>query len=107
MSVAPRRNYIQLFISGFLVIIMALAASMVLYAPPIGHAAFQSLNSKVVFSTTRNGSLDIYAINADGSDQIQITNHPANEYDAVWSPDGMKIAFASDRTGFNEVYLMN
>ena len=50
---------------------------------------------------------DIYVMNADGSDVRQLTNTPGKEEGPVWSPDGTKIAFSSDRDGQQEIYIMN
>ena len=36
-----------------------------------------------------------------------MTNNPAKDTDAVWSPDSKRIAFASDRDGNIEIYVMN
>jgi len=41
----------------------------------------------------------IWTMNADGSGQTQLTTESANHGDPVWSPDGTKIAFGSDREG--------
>jgi Tol biopolymer transport system component len=46
-------------------------------------------------------------MNADGSDQRQITNHSANDRDPVWSPDGSQLAFTSDRDGDPEIWIVN
>jgi Tol biopolymer transport system component len=51
---------------------------------------------------------DIYTVNADGSDLINITNTPqVVDEGPRWSPDGSKIIFQSDRDGNFEIYLMN
>lgn len=52
---------------------------------------------------------DIFTMNADGTGIKQLTDtpQPASEWVPVWSPDGGKIAFASDRDGDSEVYVMN
>ena len=42
----------------------------------------------------------------DGTNQIRITNNPAEDAQPVSSPDGDKIAFTSDRDGI-DIYLMN
>ena len=37
----------------------------------------------------------------------QLTTHPAHDTRPVWSPDGKQIAFASDRNGNFDVFIMN
>lgn len=47
---------------------------------------------------------DIYVVDTDGSGLKNLTNNPANDMHPVWSPDGTKLAFTSDRTGPELVY---
>jgi Tol biopolymer transport system component len=61
----------------------------------------------IAFESLRGGSIDIYLITVDGSDFINITNHPAVDGDAAWSPDGSRLAFASTRAGNTEIYVMD
>jgi Tol biopolymer transport system component len=72
--------------------------SFVVLAPPGGRIAFES---------TRDGNREIYAMNADGTGQVNLTNNPAYDANPSWSPDGSKIAFVSDRDGNREIYAMN
>jgi Tol biopolymer transport system component/N-acetylneuraminic acid mutarotase len=53
----------------------------------------------------RNG--DIWVVNADGSNQIQLTNNSATEFIPHWSPDGSRIAFTRSVDASNtEIYVM-
>lgn len=62
-----------------------------------GHIAFQS---------NRDGNFEIYTMDADGSEQRRLTNHPANDIAPAWAPDGSQIAFASDRDGTWDIYTV-
>jgi Tol biopolymer transport system component len=42
---------------------------------------------------------DIFLLATDGSRQIPLVEHPANDLVPVWAPDGKSIVFSSDRTG--------
>jgi Tol biopolymer transport system component len=53
------------------------------------------------------GNYDIFLMNPDGSNQRQITEHPASELKPVISNNGDKIAFSSDRNGDHDLYVMN
>lgn len=50
---------------------------------------------------------DIYTVNVDGGQALQLTTNPAYDYKPVWSPDGSKIAFASDRNGNFDVFVIS
>jgi TolB protein len=50
---------------------------------------------------------EVFIANADGSDARNLTNDPAFDGWPAWSPDGSKIAFASNRRGSYEIYIMN
>ncbi|MDX1520498.1 MAG: DPP IV N-terminal domain-containing protein [Anaerolineae bacterium] len=67
--------------------------------------------SKIAFLTDRDGNAEIYVMNADGSEQINITNLPnSNESvqgDFSWSPDGGQILFQSVENQNVEVFVMN
>ena len=62
--------------------------------------------AKIVFGASREGNRDLYLMNPDGSEQINITNHPADDIYGAWSPTGEQILFASDRDGGYDLYLM-
>lgn len=50
---------------------------------------------------------DLWKVSAEGGSSIRLTTHPANETRSAWSADGTRIAFMSDRTGADNLYMMN
>ncbi|HVH64756.1 MAG TPA: hypothetical protein VM674_01880 [Candidatus Acidoferrum sp.] len=69
-------------------------------------AAFPGVNGRISFASNQTGSSQIYTMNSDGSDVVQLTSAPGNSVISDWSPDGQRIAFDSDRTGSVEVFSM-
>jgi Tol biopolymer transport system component/C-terminal processing protease CtpA/Prc len=49
---------------------------------------------------------DLYRVSVTGGAAIPLTLHEAHDYMPVWSPDGQQIAFASDRYGNFDVFVM-
>jgi tricorn protease len=50
---------------------------------------------------------DLYAVPTSGGKATQLTFHEAHDFMPVWSQDGNKIAFASDRYGNFDVFVMD
>jgi Tol biopolymer transport system component len=46
-------------------------------------------------------------MDADGSNLQRVTDNPADDWPAVWSPDGCKILFSSNRDGNWNLYLID
>ena len=55
----------------------------------------------------RDGKVDIYVVNTDGSSQTWLTTDGEESYDPAWSPDGKQIAFYSLHEGRRDTYVMN
>lgn len=50
---------------------------------------------------------EIFVVRLSDGAITDLTNDPATDHSPSWSPDGTRIAFASDRDGTTELYLMN
>jgi len=68
--------------------------------------AFSPDGQRIVFTSDRTGVGQVYVMDADGSDQVQLTFDPAFK-DQVpdFSPDGSKIAYAAGDPG--DILVMN
>ncbi len=62
---------------------------------------------KILFTSKRDGNLEVYTMNPDGSEQVNLTQHPALDLEAAWSPTGEQILFVSDRDGTRDLYVMD
>lgn len=77
-------------------------------ATPIPTARAGDFPDVVVYEARLDGRADgkkqIYLLNP-GSDPVDLFDGSANDSDPVWSPDGQWIAFLSDRTGKEEIFV--
>ncbi len=62
---------------------------------------------RIAFQSNAAGSLDIYVMNADGSQISRLTNNAGADVFPAWSPDGSRIAFVSDMNGSPDLYVMS
>ncbi|MBO0721150.1 MAG: PD40 domain-containing protein [Blastocatellia bacterium] len=64
-------------------------------------------DGRVVFSSFVNNKTNLYSMNSDGSNRMQLTaTGPDNIYPVV-SPDGRYIVFTSNRTGARQIWRMD
>ena len=101
-------------------IVLLLASSalaMLLAALPVerAEAAFPGQNGKIIFDheylnyETGEERTQLHIMNSDGSGLMRLPRQPNNNhnYEAVWSPDGNKLAFVSaPRGGKFSIYVM-
>jgi Tol biopolymer transport system component len=65
------------------------------------------LTRKIAFVSNRDGNREVYSMDENGANEVNLTNHPGQDDSAVMSPDGSKIAFLSYRDGDAELYVVN
>lgn len=65
---------------------------------------------KILFQSSRQGSPlgeDIWIMNTDSTEQLNLTNDFAYNSSPDWSPDSQRIVFSSERDGNAEIYVIN
>jgi TolB protein len=99
--------------------LLALLLAAVSAAPAAAQQAFQLTHSindsaapspdgkRLVYISVVEGKEQLFVMNADGSDSVQITRDPVNHEDPAWSPDGRKIAYVSDAGRTDRIWLIN
>ena len=90
----------SLFIRGTLVFVL-----FFLHISPVFPQAPET--SKIAFSSYRDGNWEIYIMRPDGNQQVNLTEHPAADFNPAWSPSGEHILFNSNRGGERDLYLMD
>ncbi|MDX6513857.1 MAG: TolB protein [Gaiellaceae bacterium] len=63
--------------------------------------------SRIAFTSNRDGNLEIYAMDPDGTNLTRLTNNPAADEDPEWSADRKRIVFHSNRNDNTDIYVMN
>ena len=60
----------------------------------------------VLVYTSRQGTHDIWAVNADGSNPRRLTQGPGDNQGPTWAPNGRHLMFQSNRLGSWQIFAM-
>jgi Tol biopolymer transport system component len=71
-----------------------------------GQASFSPDESKIVFTSERDGFPRVYVMNSDGTGQAPLSSEIHWEFHPHWSPDGSRIAI-SRANGYACIYVLN
>jgi Tol biopolymer transport system component len=98
-----RRSIVMLAAAGLLVVLGTASAFGVR-----GFVLGTNEGSSIAFQSYRNGSFDLYVMNADGSKSRRLTPTGGDGWPA-WSPDGQRIAYTnwSGRDNDIDIYTTN
>lgn len=66
--------------------------------------AWTEAGKKLAFTWVSNGTSDLYINDATGNNR-KLVDWPSDEDNPNWSPDGNKIAFESNRTGYPAIWV--
>ena len=69
-------------------------------AVPFSGPSLSPDGTQIAFTSNRDGpDLDVFIMNADGTNVIQLTSSSADDYDPFWLPGGGEVAFVSTLSG--------
>ena len=84
------------------------AAAIWLLTAALAQAATPGQNGKVVFTSGRDVNYEVYSMNTNGSNPLNLSSNPAADMFPSFAPTGDLIAFTSFRdAGDGEIYVMN
>jgi tricorn protease len=66
------------------------------------HPQFSPDGSRVAYSASVAGNVDVYVVAAAGGEPKRLTWHPGRDIVAGWTPDGSRVLFSSHREAAND-----
>jgi Tol biopolymer transport system component len=85
---------------------LLLAATSFHGAGPSGAPAADIPAGTIAFASLAPRGWDLYVADVHSLESRRLTEHPALDYNALYSPDGKQIAFVSERDGNLELYSL-
>jgi Tol biopolymer transport system component len=71
------------------------------------HGIAWTPDDRIVYASTASGEQNVWVMDADGSNQKQLTSERGGNVQPAVSPDGRTIVFVSYRTGTRHLWAMN
>ncbi len=91
-----------------LCLLPGIATVCALSAPPATSGATAGVTAReFAFVRGEAAGTEIYVIREDGQGLRRVTNSRLADYAPIWSPDGRRILFASNRDGDDPLYFMD
>ena len=69
--------------------------------------SFAADGNSVLFESNRDGDFDVYRLELETMQIVQLTDEEGTDAEAKESPDGRQVAFASGRDGGFDIYVMD
>jgi TolB protein len=69
--------------------------------------SYSPIVGKIAFASSRDGNMEIYTCDIDGTGLKRLTHGKSIETAPCWSPNGFQIVFTSDRSGQPQLYVMD
>jgi TolB protein len=101
-AVIGRRRYHILFWSGLL---LATAIATIAVVGSLRPGGQSNPLGKIAFVSNRDGNLEFYLVNSDGSALTNLSKSPGHDSSPAWAPNGTAIAFVSERAGLFDVFI--
>ena len=64
-------------------------------------------SGRLIYSASTSGNFDIWSMDANGANRVQLTNAPEDDLQPLVTPDGQTIVFLSEREGARTLWKMN
>lgn len=69
--------------------------------------AFSSNGRYLAYTATPVNNSELFLLDLTNQETINLTNHPASDSQATWSPDDSQIAFVSNRDGNDDIFVLS